>query len=78
MANTIRRLCVGLDPKNQFIYSIDGEFSVKIKDKQQRISISNIEESEKHFLVYVKVNDEVQLWKKLPKNDNTTIEFELD
>lgn len=78
MDNTIRRLCIGLDPKNQFVYFIGGEHKLMINQKQKVVTVTDIQEAEKHFLIYVNTGGEVQLWKKLPKNDVTTIEFFID
>ena len=78
MDNTIRRLCIGADPKNQFVYFIGGEHQLTIGGQRKTIVVSEILQAEKHFLIYVNSGGEVQLWKKLPMNDSTTIEFSID
>lgn len=78
MANKIRRLLIGKEVKEQFSYNIGGEQNVFIDKKPIKIIIHSIDELEKHFVINVKFNDEIQEWKKLPKNDITTIEFFLD
>lgn len=78
MDNTIRRLCIGADPKNQFVYFIGGEHQLTIDGKRRTIVVSEILQAEKHFLIYVKSGDEIQLWKRLPMNNSTTVEFAID
>lgn len=78
MDNTIRRLCIGSDPKNQFVYFIGGEHKLFIEGKQRVVTVTEIAEIPKYFLIYVNTGNEVQLWKKLPKNDQITVEFLLD
>lgn len=78
MDNTIRRLCIGADPKNQFVYFIGGQHQLTIDDKRRTVEVVEIMESEKHFLIYINTGGETQLWKRLPKNDSTTVEFTID
>lgn len=78
MANKIRRLCIGAEVKNQHIYFLDGVQKLRIDGKETNVTISAIDETEKHYIVSVKFNGEIQEWKKIPKNDITTIEYILD
>lgn len=78
MANKIRRLLIGKEVKEQFSYNVGGEQNVFIDNKPVKIMIHSIDETEKHYVVSVKFNDEIHEWKKLPKNDITTIEYQLD
>lgn len=78
MANKIRRLLIGKEVKEQFSYNVGGEQNIFIDKKPIKILIHSIEELENHFVVNVKFNDEIQEWKKLPKNDSVTVEFQLD
>lgn len=78
LPNKIRRICIGVEPKNQFVYSVGGIFPLKIDQKTKEVKVENIEDSEKYFLIYVNTGGEVQLWKKIPKNEFTTVEFEID
>lgn len=78
MDNTIRRLCIGSDPKNQFVYFIGGEHKLFIEGKQRVVTVTEITQSEKNFFIYVNTGGETQLWKEIPKNDKTTVEFLLD
>lgn len=78
MANKIRRLLIGAEIKEQFSYNVGGEQNIFINNKPIKIVIHSIDELEKHFVVNVKFNDEIQEWKKLPKNNITSQEFFLD
>jgi hypothetical protein len=78
MANTIRRLCIGAEVKEQHIYFVGGQQKIFIDGKQSVITIHSIDELEKHYLVNVKFNDEVQEWKKIAKNEYLTVEYVLD
>jgi len=78
MANKIRRLLIGKEVKEQFSYNVGGEQNIYIDKKPIKIVIHSIDELENHYLVNVKFNDEVQEWKKIPKNDISTTEFFLD
>jgi len=78
MANKIRRLCIGAEVKEQHIYFVDGKQKVYIDGKETFITIHSIEELEKAFSINVLVNGEVQEWKRIPKNNITTVEFTLD
>jgi len=78
MENTIRRICIGADPKNQFVYFLGGEHKLLIDGKQRTVTVKEIHETEDSYLIYVTTNSEVQLWKRLPKNNTTTIEYAID
>ena len=77
MSNKIRRLSIGAEIKEQFHIGVGTNFPVFIEGKKQDRVVSNIEETENHFLVYSKCDGEIQLWKKIPKNNITTIEYEI-
>jgi len=78
MDNTIRRICIGADPKNQFVYFIGGEHKIYIDGKPRVVIVSEILKTKKHILIYINSGNETQLWKELPRNDSTTIEFIVD
>jgi|688.fasta_scaffold13440_3 hypothetical protein len=78
MANTIRRLCIGAEVKEQHIYFVGGQQKIFIDGKQSVITIHSIDELEKHYLINTKVGDEIQVWKKIPKNNITTEEYFID
>ena len=78
MDNTIRRLCIGADPKNQFVYFIGGEHKIYIDSKPRTVVVDSIHATEKHYLINVNTGGEIQLWKKIAKNEFITEEFLLD
>jgi hypothetical protein len=78
MANKIRRLLIGAEVKQQFSYNVGGSQDVYIEGSPKKITIHSIDELEKYYIVNVGVGDEVQEWKKIPKNDITTVEYYID
>jgi hypothetical protein len=78
-SSKIRRVTVGLDMNNQMSYLLGAKHSVFVEDKKELRKIQNIKETDNHFLIYLEgENNEIQLWKKLPKNNMTTVEFIID
>jgi len=59
-------------------YKVDSEYAVEIDGVKVRKRISQITETETHLLVYLKSEDEYQLWNKIPKNEMVIIEYKLD
>lgn len=78
MDNTIRRLCIGADPKSQFVYFVGGEHKLYIDNKPRVVVVESIQATEKHYLINVNTGGEIQLWKKIAKNEFITEEFLLD
>lgn len=78
MANKIRRLLIGKEIKEQHVYFVGGKQNVYIDNAKKEIEIFSIDEVENGYIVNVKFNGEIQEWKRLPKNDVTTLEFYLD
>lgn len=79
MSNKIRKISVGLDMKNQMSYSLGSKHGFTVDKERIAKEIVNIMEDEEHYLIYLLgENNEVQLWKKLPKNNLTTVEFVID
>jgi hypothetical protein len=77
--NKIRRITVGLDMHNQMSYYLGSKHNFFIEKEKVTREIHNILEEEDHYLVYLLApNNEVQLWKKLPKNNLTTVEYVID
>lgn len=76
----IRKITIGTNFREAMNYSVGTDHSIYLKGDTQptKMTIHSIEETEKHFLVYVKNNDDVFYWKKLPKNDQTSVEFYID
>lgn len=54
------------------------EHTIYIDSERVKRRICNIEETEKHVLIYLEDGSASQLWKKLPKNDQTSIEYKID
>jgi len=54
------------------------EHTIYIEGKKIKRRICNIEETEKHLLIYLEDDSASQLWKKLPKNDQTSIDYNND
>ncbi len=81
MDNKIRKLSIGAEVKERFHYIVDDTksvYSAIINGVQGRFSLSEIIETENHFNLYLKTEDEVHFWKKEPKNQFTAVEFFLD
>lgn len=78
MDNKIRKISIGKDIKEQFHYILNGKFPVPIDGKVVEKTISDFVENETSYDVYLRSGNEVQLWKTLPKNDITTVEYQID
>ena len=80
MASNIRKVSVGTNFKESMNYSVGSHHNIYIKgqDKPTNVQVCNIEETEKSYLIYVNNKDEVHQWKKIPKNDQTSIEYYID
>ncbi len=78
MANKIRRLSIGAEITNQFHFIVGGQQNVTIDGEVKRIAIHSIDENETNYSVNMKIDDEVQEWKRVPKNNITHVEFTLD
>jgi len=88
MSNLIRRVVVFKNfieklPSGQVIekamaYNVGSEMNIDIDGEQVKKKIYKIDETAKYLLVYLISNGEYQLWKKLPKNDMTSIEYVID
>jgi len=81
MANTIRRLCIGKEVKERFVYSIDS-----IKPIHQEYAngktigyyVCDIVEKDDRYEIYVKKGNEIQHWKDEMKNEFSHPEYQLD
>lgn len=54
------------------------EHTIYIDSQKIKRRICNIEETKNHVLIYLEDGSASQLWKKLPKNDQTSIEYKID
>ncbi len=78
-SNKIRSITVGTDMNSQMSYRIGTRHSFRIDGEIITREVINIKEIEDSYLIYLLGNDnEVQLWKKLPKNNATTVEYVID
>lgn len=77
--NKIRRVTVGTDMNNQMSYTVGGKHTFFVDNEKTTREVINIKETEDSYLIYLLGNDnEVQLWKKLPINNATTVEYVID
>lgn len=80
--NKVRRVTVDNGRSNPMNYIIGNTHPIPNKNNPQKpdiMVVSDIEETENHFLVYLEHDDNtVQLWKKVPKNEFTTPEYFID
>jgi len=80
--NTVRKVSVGKDMSTQFHYVVGSFYTLKKKigekDDTIRRELTNIEETETRYVLYLADGNEVQIWKDLPKNDETTHEYDVD
>ncbi len=78
-SNKIRRVSVGTEMNNQMSYTVGGKHTFFVDGEKTAREVRNIQETEDAYLIYLLGNDnEVQLWKKLPKNNATTVEYVID
>jgi hypothetical protein len=90
MENTVRKVTVSRAvqvPDNNGGYTerplnliVGVEHTIWLDDIGTKVKrkISHIAETEKYLLVYLGDGSESQLWKKLPKNNDTIIEYTID
>ena len=81
MSNKIRKLSIGEELKERFIYEVrsDKPFLKNLKNgKLEDFFLHEIIETENHFNIYLKNKDEVHFWKKEPKTKFIAVEFFLD
>jgi len=81
MSNKIRKLSIGAEVKERFIYEVraDRPFFKDMKNgKVEDFFLHEIVETENHYNIHLRNNDEVHFWKKEPKNQFTAVEFFLD
>jgi len=81
MANKIRKLAIGKEVKERFIFAVNLEkpiFSETVEGKRVDYFISEIFEAEDRYKIYVKKGEEIQHWKDEMKNDYVHPEYFLD
>lgn len=69
-------LSEGLIHTQTMVYVVGGTHPIRIENERQPklMKVSSIEETEKHYQIYLKEGDEIQLWKEIPKNEYVTPE----
>lgn len=78
-SNKIRKVTVGNEINNQMNYVVGSMHTFFIEGERQKREIRDIIETEDHYMIYLLgENNEVQLWKQLPKNNQTSVEFIID
>ena len=77
MSTPIRKISIGTDKNTATNLSVGSPHPIWKKGAEQSVKmvINNIEETEKHYVIYVKDGDEVFKWQKVPKNDQTREEY---
>ena len=81
MDNKIRRLCIGAEVKERFVYSIDSPKPVHteiVNGKPIGYYVCDIIEKEDYYEIYVKKINEIHFWKKEMKNQFCHPEYLLD
>ena len=74
----IKRISIGIEIPKQFHIGVGSIFPMYVDNVRINTQITSIVATEKYYLVYTKLNDEIQLWKRVPKNAETTEEFFID
>lgn len=77
--NKVRKVTVDYGRQNAMLYTVGNEHPIVVDKTPVRLVIASIEETEMTLLIYLKHSDDsVQLWKKIPKNEFTTVEYFID
>jgi len=48
------------------------------EEAKQKVKIHRVEETQNHYLVYIEIGTDSQLWQKLPKNNKTYVEYAIE
>ena len=74
----VRLLQVEIFNREPFVYVMDKPRPLKIDGKMVTRTITNIEEHETFFKIYISNGEVAQEWKDIPKNDKLTVEYFID
>jgi hypothetical protein len=75
----IRKITVGKEIKDSVSYVCGGKPPFAKVSGMESFTITQITEKEDKLYIYVtNQKNETHLWKKLPINDSTTIEYKID
>jgi hypothetical protein len=79
MSNKIRKISIGTELNSLMSYSLGSKHNFYVDGQKVVREIQNITETETAYLIYLLgTENEIQLWKKLPKNNSTTVEYVID
>lgn len=79
MSNKIRKISIGTELNSLMSFSLGSKHPFYIDGEKCLREIHNIMEAEEHYMIYlINTNGEIQLWKKLPKNSSTSVEYVID
>lgn len=78
MSNKVRKITIGTDITKSMNYVVGGIQKLFVDKTPIVKTISEIEEKEDCFEIYLGENGESQLWKRLPKNNETYVEYVID
>lgn len=63
----------------RMVYQVGSNYTVKMEGKMPiKKAISEIVFDEGFYRVYISSDSETQLWKEIPRNCFTTVEYEID
>lgn len=86
MSNRIRKISINkrfekdgqiLDHSMNYIVGVHYKVFLEGETKPTQMPINNIEESESFYLIYLKNDDEIMLWKKEPK-EGVGVEYDIN
>ena len=74
----IRKITVGKEIKESVSYIVGGKPPFSNLSDMKDFKIHQIVEKEPYYLLFVSRGNESHLWKKLPMNDSTTVEYKIE
>ena len=86
MSNRIRKISINkrfekdgqiLDHSMNYIVGVHYKVFLEGETKPTQMPINNIEEAENFYLIYLKHDDEIMLWKKEPK-EGVGVEYDIN
>ena len=86
MSNRIRKISINkrfekdgqiLDHSMNYIVGVHYKVFLEGETKPTQMPINNIEEAENFYLIYLKNEDEIMLWKKEPK-EGVGVEYDIN
>lgn len=74
----VRLLSVEIFNREPFVYVVDKPRPITIDARKVTRTITNIEEHETFYKIYISNGEVAQEWKDIPKNDKLTVEYFID